>query len=133
MKLHTAIFLVGLIVGPFIASSALASDCKNPKTQTDMSLCASTDLDRETIKINKTYNALKTKSNPKQQQQIKEVQLAWIKFKDLACKFEASGVEGGSAYSMVLSNCLVEKTRQRNKELEVLANCQEGDMSCPVW
>ena len=58
------------------------------------------------------------------------MQLAWIKFKDLACQFETSGTEGGSVHAMVLAECLIEKTRHRNKELEALANCQEGDLSC---
>ena len=49
-----------------------------------------------------------------------------------ACQFEASGVAGGSAFSMVLTSCLIKKTRERNKELEALANCQEGDLSCPA-
>jgi uncharacterized protein YecT (DUF1311 family) len=115
------------------ASTAWALDCRNPQTQIDMNQCAGSDLERETKKINKTYNDYRAKLNPEQKQNFKEVQLSWIKFKDLACKFEASGVEGGSAYSMVLSGCLTAKTVQRNKEIEALANCQEGDLKCPAW
>jgi len=98
-----------------------------------MNQCAASELDRETNKINKTYNEFRKKLNPTQKQKLKEVQLAWIKFKDLACQFETSGVEGGSAHSMILMNCLTEKTRQRNKELDALSRCQEGDLSCPAW
>lgn len=131
-------FLKARLVGVFlsglcISSTALALDCQNPQTQTDMNQCASLDLDRETKTINKTYNDLRKKLNHSQKQQLKELQLAWIKFKDLACEFEASGVEGGSAHSMVMAGCLTEKTRQRNEELKVLGNCQEGDLSCPAW
>lgn len=133
MKLHKALLVCSFLSSLFVSGSALALDCQNPQTQTDMNQCASTDLNRETKKINKTYNDFRAKLNPAQKQQFKEVQLAWIKFKDLACQFEASGVEGGSAHSMVLSGCLTEKTRQRNKELEALGNCQEGDLSCPAW
>lgn len=118
-------------IGVFISMPAFALDCKQQKTQTDMNMCAAAELERETGAINKTYGALRTKLNPQQQLQLKEVQLAWIKFKDLACKFEASGVDGGSAHSIVLSNCLTNKTRVRNKELVQLNNCQEGDLSCP--
>jgi uncharacterized protein YecT (DUF1311 family) len=133
MKLHKALLIFSFLSGLFVSSSALALDCQNPRTQTDMNQCAYADLDRETKKINKTYNDYRAKLNPTQKQQLKEMQLAWIKFKDLACQFEASGVEGGSAHSMVLAGCLTEKTRQHNKELEVLGNCQEGDLSCPAW
>ena len=133
MKLHKALLVCSFLSSLFVSSSALALDCQSPQTQTDMNQCASFDLGRETKKINKTYNDLRAKLNSTQKQHLKEVQLAWIKFKDLACQFEASGVEGGSAHSMVVAGCLTEKTRQRNKELQVLGNCQEGDLSCPAW
>ena len=133
MKLLSILLAYSFSSSFFVSSYALALDCQNPQTQTDMNQCATANLDRETKKINKTYKDFRAKLNPTQKQQFKEVQLAWIKFKDLACQFEASGVEGGSAYSMVLAGCLTEKTRQRNKELEALGNCQEGDLSCPAW
>ena len=133
MKLHTTLLVCSFLSTLFVPCAALALDCQNPQTQTDMNQCASSDLARETKKINKTYNDFRTKLNSAQKQQLKEVQLAWIKFKDLACQFEASGIEGGSAHSMVLASCLSEKTLQRNKELEALGNCQEGDLSCPSW
>jgi uncharacterized protein YecT (DUF1311 family) len=47
------------------------------------------------------------------------VQLAWIKFRDLACAFKSAGLEGGSDYAMQLNACL-----------EQLASCAEGDPSC---
>jgi uncharacterized protein YecT (DUF1311 family) len=133
MKLHKALLVSSFLSSLFVSSFTLALDCQNHQTQTDMNQCASIDLGRETKKLNKTYNNFKAKLNPTQKQQFKEVQLAWIKFKDLACQFESSGVEGGSAHSMVLDGCLTEMTRQRNKELEAMSNCQEGDLSCPAW
>jgi uncharacterized protein YecT (DUF1311 family) len=116
----------------FFSGSLLALDCGNPQTQADMNICAANDLDRETKKISKTYNAVRAKLDSKQQQDLKQVQLAWIAFKDLACKFEASGVEGGSIHPVIVSSCLKDKTIQRNKELDSLLHCQEGDLSCPV-
>ena len=133
MKIQVSLIIGVLLYSLIVSSSALALNCQNPQTQTDMNQCASIDLDRETKTLNKTYGDFRTKLNSTQNQKFKEVQLAWIKFKDLACKFEAAGIYGGSAYPMVLANCLIKKTRQRNKELEVLDNCQEGDLSCPAW
>jgi uncharacterized protein YecT (DUF1311 family) len=130
MKLFSASLFV--LMSLLVAKHALALDCGNPKTQSDMSRCAANDLDRETKKINQTYSTLRTKLSPKQQQDFKAVQLAWIKFKDLDCKFQASGVAGGSAYPMIVSACLTSRTIQRNKELDYLLNCQEGDLSCPA-
>lgn len=116
----------------FFSGGVLALNCGDPQTQTDMNICAGKDLDRETKKINQTYNAVRAKLDAKQQQDLKQVQLAWIAFKDLDCKFQASGVEGGSIYSLIVAGCLKDKTIQRNKELDSLLHCQEGDMSCPV-
>jgi uncharacterized protein YecT (DUF1311 family) len=133
MKSHRSIFLGVLLLGIFISGSAIALDCTSPMTQVEMTQCTSITLERETSKINKTYSAVRAKLNPQKQAQLKDVQLAWIKFRDLSCKFNASGVEGGSAYSMLLSGCLTALTKERNRELEYLATCQEGDISCPAW
>ena len=132
MNIKDSLIIGVLLNSLIVSSSALALDCQSPQTQTDMNQCASIDLDRETKSLNKTYEDYRTKLTFSQKKKLKEVQLAWIKFKDLACKFEASGVKGGSAYPMVLAICLAEKTRQRNKELEDLGVCQEGDLSCPA-
>jgi uncharacterized protein YecT (DUF1311 family) len=85
MKLHKALLVSSFLSSLFVSSFTLALDCQNHQTQTDMNQCASIDLGRETKKLNKTYNNFKAKLNPTQKQQFKEVQLAWIKFKDLAC------------------------------------------------
>ena len=128
------LFLIGLFLSSlFVSSITLALDCDHAQTQADLNQCAFAELARESEKINKTYHEFRAKLNPSQKYQFKKVQLAWIKFKDLSCAFEASGVEGGSAHGMVLAGCLADKARQRNNELEALNNCQEGDLSCPAW
>ena len=126
MKLLSKLLVV-LFALAVSVNVAWALDCRNPQSQTELNQCGNSDLERETKKINKAYNDYRTKLNPEQKQDFKEVQLAWIKFKDLACKFEASGVEGGSAYSMILSGCLTAKTIQRNKEIE---RCPPAGTAC---
>lgn len=133
VKLRAIITVPAFVLVSLVSESAFAADCKSPTTQLELTQCASADLERETHKINNIYKVFRAKLNPQKQQQLKEVQLAWIKFRDLACKFNASGVGGGSAQSMVLSNCLTEETKLRSKAIESLANCQEGDLSCPAW
>ena len=132
MDLKKALLNSSFLCSLFVSSYALALSCQNPQAQTDINQCAFITLELETKKINKAYNDYMANLNSTKKLQFKNVQLAWIKFKDLACQFEASGVAGGSAFSMVLTSCLIKKTRERNKELEALANCQEGDLSCPA-
>lgn len=133
MRLFKLAFSLLSLLCISISGTALAEDCLNLETQKDLNQCASFELKQETNQLNKTYQNYRNKLNQNQKQKFKNVQLAWIKFKDLACQFESSGVESGSAYSMVMASCLAEKTRQRNKEIETLNNCQEGDLSCPAW
>lgn len=99
---------------------AVAQSCQNPMTQMDMNQCAAAELDHETKRINEIYKDLRKGLDAKTRTDLKNVQLAWIKFKDLACELEASGVEGGTMYPMALASCLAEKSRQRSKELKAL-------------
>lgn len=104
-----------------LASQAvIAQDCSNPGTQMEMNQCAGAELTRETARINLTYNDLRKSLDANKRAELRQVQLAWITFKDRACKLEASSVAGGSMHSMVLANCLSELTRQRNKALKAL-------------
>ncbi|HKB83445.1 MAG TPA: lysozyme inhibitor LprI family protein [Burkholderiales bacterium] len=129
LRIDYIAFVLALLSTPIV----LAADCRNPQNQTEMNQCAAQDLEQVTKEINKLYTEYRGRLNEPQKQQLKEIQLAWIKFRDLACKFDSSGVAGGSAYPFVMQSCLIEKTRVRLKELQTLANCQEGDLSCPAW
>ena len=62
---------------------------------------------------------------------LKEAQLSWIKYREASCIFESSGVEGGSAHTMIYLNCMATITLERVKSLKALATCKEGDLSCP--
>ncbi len=114
-----------------LSSLTLALDCDEAITQSELNKCEATSLEQETKKINRVYNDLRKKMDPKQQKMLKDIQLAWIKFRDLSCKYRASGAEGGSVHSAIVNGCLTEMTRQRIKELLELNNCAEGDLSCP--
>jgi uncharacterized protein YecT (DUF1311 family) len=105
---------------------AQAATCDDPQTQMEINRCASSELDAETASINSVYNRYRASLEPAQKEQLKEVQLAWIKYKDLACKFEASGLEGGSMQPYVLAQCLIEQTKTRRKQFESLLRCDSG-------
>ena len=124
--------IVFSMIGFGMTSISWAQDCRKPKTQLEMNQCAKRDYDTATKEINQIYNEYRKRLNPSQKEQIKEVQLAWIKYRDLACKFESSGVSGGSAESMIVGVCLTRLTRARIAELKTLSKCEEGDLSCPA-
>jgi uncharacterized protein YecT (DUF1311 family) len=112
---------------------ARAADCEAAQTQAKMTQCAGHDFQKVDKVLNNTYSEYQNRLNESQKRQLQTAQLAWIKFRDQSCDFESSGVKGGSAYPMVRYHCLAEKTKIRIKELEKLASCKEGDLSCPAW
>ena len=112
------------------AGSALAADCTKAATQAEMNACASETLTQNDADLNATYMAYRDKLNKAKQNQLREVQLAWLKYRDLSCHFESAASAGGSAASLALQTCLADKTRQRADELKNLAGCKEGDLSC---
>lgn len=105
-----------------INPAAAADDCKNPITQYDLNRCSGKDAEREDALLNKNYKELMGKVDAKEKAQIKNVQLAWIKFRDLQCTYEADRYQGGSMQPMVYSSCLYQMTKQRNKDLNDMIN-----------
>lgn len=112
------------------SAAAYTRDCNQAATQAEMNGCAAQDLSQADAELNQTYLAYRAKLRPSQQNQIRDVQLAWLKYRDLSCRFESANVSGGSAAGMVLQNCLADKTRQRARELQALSGCPEGDIAC---
>jgi len=81
--------------------------------------------------LNAQYKAASAKLSPASRLLLRDAQRSWIEFRDAQCKFETSGVQGGSASSMVAANCLKELSQQRTLQLRKVTVCEEGDLSCP--
>ena len=109
---------------------AYAADCGNATTQAEINQCAGGDYKKADAQLNKVYKAVLGKADEGQQAQLKAAQNAWIKFRDLDCKFQTSGAEGGSIYPTALAGCLEAKASARAKELDALLHCKEGDAAC---
>lgn len=115
-----------------VLSGGAWADCSSAATQSEMTQCAGRAYTAADKKLNIAYNEYRKRLSEPQKKQLTQAQLAWIKYRDLSCAFESSGVEGGSAYPMVRSYCLAGKTESRLKEIGQLQDCEEGDMSCPA-
>ncbi len=59
-----------------------------------------------------------------------EAQRKWIAFRDAECKFQASGVEGGSIYPEILTACGAGLVEARVRDFNHYLSCMEG--ACPV-
>ena len=113
------------------AQGAPVPDCTAATTQARMNECAHEDFLAATAAYAASYQAVAGKLIPKQKDQFRRTQKLWIQYRTAACNFESSGVTGGSAQAMVKTQCDARMTRARTAELEKLASCQEGDLSCP--
>jgi uncharacterized protein YecT (DUF1311 family) len=109
---------------------AAALDCASATTQARMNECAHEDFLAATAAYAASYKAISNKLGAKQKDQFRRTQTLWIQYRTAACNFESSGVAGGSAQAMVKSQCDARMTRARTAELEKLASCREGDVSC---
>lgn len=111
---------------------SMAADCGDLPNQSDMNQCAGKAYKAADTELNRVYNNYRARLEETDKRKLKDVQLAWIKFRDLSCEFESSSVEGGSVHPYISLSCLAKVTRTRIQQLEVLANCKEGDLSCPT-
>ncbi|MBF4470038.1 lysozyme inhibitor LprI family protein [Flavobacterium sp. HJJ] len=71
-------------------------------------------------KLNVVYNKLKKELNETDKKNLIEAQKAWIKFRDLNCKFYSQdpGDGGGPYEQKVKIDCLIRCTMERTKEFE---------------
>lgn len=115
-----------------LCGQALADDCANAGTQAQMNACAGAQYQAADKQLNETYHNALTRATPPQRELLKKSQTAWIAVRDADCALLSSGTEGGSAQETIASQCLTDKTVEREAFLASLLQCEEGDMSCPL-
>ena len=111
-----------------------AGDCAHASTQGAMNQCAAQENKAADDELNSLYKQItaRLKDDPQAKQLLVKAQRAWISFRDAECNFSASGVEGGSVYPLVHSNCTTAVTKARVETFKTYLKCEEGDLSCPV-
>ena len=115
-----------------LSTSALADECANASTQTDLNACTAQQYQTADKKLNQTYQAAMKRAAAPQKELLKKAQQAWIALRDADCAFAGSGSEGGSVQPMIINQCMSEKTTEREAFLASLMQCEEGDLSCPL-
>lgn len=101
-----------------------ALDClEGSYAQSNMTICANEGLEGEKKKLDIVYKAyikfLEEKDyKADEKKYFKESHIAWIKYKDLHCKFISSSCEGGSICGTVWASCQTAKTKERLQEIE---------------
>ena len=115
-----------------LSASALADECDKATTQLELNTCSAQQYQAADKKLNQTYQAAIKRAAAPQRDLLNKAQQAWIALRDADCNFIGSGTEGGSVQPMIISQCLTEKTVEREAFLASLMQCEEGDLSCPL-
>ena len=115
-----------------LSTSALADECANASTQTEMNTCAAQQYQAADKTLNQTYQTALKRAAAPQRDLLKKAQQAWIALRDADCALIGSGTEGGSVQPMIVNQCLAEKTNEREAWLASMMQCEEGDLSCPL-
>jgi uncharacterized protein YecT (DUF1311 family) len=116
-------YVIGLSMAAasMLAANVLAAeDCRNPVSQMAMNVCAGKDYKREDATLNKLYKELVAQLEKDRGEKLRQLQVAWIKYRDLQCDFVSSEYDGGSMYPLVRSSCMARVTAARNTELAAM-------------
>ena len=102
-----------------------ARDCGQLTVQQELNACAGDNLRIADASLNTLYARLMAEQdNAAAKAQLREVERAWIAYRDKECAFEVGPqADGGSIWPMEMSNCLEEKTAARIRELIKVRGC----------
>ena len=92
-------------------------NCADPQNQLEMTYCEGEALAREDARLNFAYRGAMERAQNLESDEaarlLRQVQRAWIKYRDLACASEAATAQGGSISGQLYLGCKTYLTRQR--------------------
>jgi uncharacterized protein YecT (DUF1311 family) len=92
--------------------------CENRGSQAEAGDCAYREYKAADAELNQIYGRLAAVLDAEDKAQLKESELAWIKYRDSYCSFESSQYKGGTMRPMIESFCLARVTKAHAAELK---------------
>ena len=92
--------------------------CPNAQSQAEMNDCAGREYKKADADLNQVYQKLVAMLDADEKGQLRDVENAWIKYRDANCDFVADQYKGGTMRPMILGFCLADVTRNRTSELK---------------
>ena len=117
-------------LNPAPAGAQPKRDCGNENNQASMNACSFEQWKSADTVLNRDYQALLRRMDPKSQKLLRSAQRAWLAYRDAECGFIASASEGGSVQPMARYGCLQDATEKREEALKFQLSCDEGDIWC---
>src|SRR5205807_10485272 len=106
-----------LVACAFGQSTKKTDACASAQTQADMNICWSNEYKSADATLNQVYRRLVSKLDDEEKTQLKEVETAWLKYRDANCDFVADQYKGGTIRPMIDAICLADMTKNRTAEL----------------
>src|SRR2546422_3521583 len=91
--------------------------CAKALSQADMNDCWGREYKAADATLNQVYRQLVSKLDDDEKAQLKEVETAWLKYRDVNCDFVADQYKGGTMRPMIYAICLGDMTKSRTTEL----------------
>jgi uncharacterized protein YecT (DUF1311 family) len=92
--------------------------CADAQSQAEMTMCWGKEYKAADAKLNKSYQEFMSKLDESEKVQLKNAQLAWLKYRDANCEFVADQYKGGTMRPMIAAICLAGVTNARVDELK---------------
>lgn len=119
MKLAIILLILLVPVGAltFGQGQKKSEPCADAQTQADMNICWGKEYKAADATLNQVYGQLMRKLDEAEKTQLKQVEAAWLKYRDANCEFVGDQYKGGSMRPMIVAICLADTTRNRTVEL----------------
>lgn len=121
MRMVLASFAV--LAGAALSAPALAADCNDPQTSTDVAACLEQELRESDRSINEVYQELRGKLDEKGKLRLRDEQRAWLRKRDAACGLDTKESDRERWLRAILKDykktvCVVRFTRARVSQLD---------------
>jgi uncharacterized protein YecT (DUF1311 family) len=110
--------LIGGAVFSVSAQEKKPDPCPDAQSQFEMNQCAGKAYKAADAELNQVYQKLVAILDDEEKAQLKNVETAWLKYRDANCEFAADQFKGGSIRPMIHAFCLADMTRNRTAEIK---------------
>nr|WP_321458103.1 lysozyme inhibitor LprI family protein [uncultured Cohaesibacter sp.] len=116
--MNRKIMLAALIAtGLVVNAPALARDCKNAITTSELNECAYDDYMKADKELNAEYQSLRNKLDETGKEILRDAQRAWIPFRDAECMRVTDPFRGGTLHKVAYNACRSHETLKRIEQL----------------
>jgi uncharacterized protein YecT (DUF1311 family) len=115
-----------LLLAPAVAPQGGQHPCEGEGTQFEATECAGREYKKADAELNKVYQQVWQQEDKGGQARLRAAQLAWLKFRDAECEYEAGDYIGGTMRPMVAAFCLAAVTHERTRQLQEILKEKAG-------